>query len=115
MWSFGRKPKEAECQERRHAGLRLSDLRELRQLREENRKLKTLVADLTLDKHILQEVLSKKAQSVLQLLFERASDAEQVFEAFISTSCRAARGRGRLCPVSRLSAVLILLGTKYTQ
>ena len=39
---------------------RLNDLRELRQLREENRKLKTLVADLTLDKHILQEVLSKK-------------------------------------------------------
>jgi len=28
-------------------------------LREENRKLKTLVADLTLDKHILQEVLKK--------------------------------------------------------
>ena len=35
--------------------------RKLRQLREENRKLKTLVADLTLDRHILQEVLSKKA------------------------------------------------------
>jgi len=33
----------------------------MRALREENRKLKTLVADLTLDKHILQEVLSKKA------------------------------------------------------
>ena len=33
---------------------------ELRQLREENRKLKLLVADLSLDKHILQEVLSKK-------------------------------------------------------
>jgi putative transposase len=32
----------------------------LRQLRDENRKLKMLVADLTLDKHILQEVLSKK-------------------------------------------------------
>ena len=46
---------------RRYAGLGLSDLRELRQLREENRKLKTFVADLTLDKHILQEVLSKKA------------------------------------------------------
>jgi putative transposase len=46
---------------RRYAGLGLSELRELRQLREENRKLKTLVADLTLDKHILQEVLSKKA------------------------------------------------------
>lgn len=46
---------------RRYAGLGVSELRELRQLREENRKLKTLVADLTLDKHILQEVLSKKA------------------------------------------------------
>src|ERR1051326_1785505 len=46
---------------RRYAGLGLSELRELRQLREENRKLKTLVADVTLDKHILQEVLSKKA------------------------------------------------------
>jgi putative transposase len=45
---------------RRFAGLGLSELRELRQLRDENRKLKTLVADLTLDKHILQEVLSKK-------------------------------------------------------
>jgi len=44
---------------RRFAGLGLTELRELRQLREENRKLKTLVADLTLDKHILQEVLSK--------------------------------------------------------
>jgi putative transposase len=46
---------------RRFAGLGLTELRELRQLREENRKLKMLVADLTLDKHILQEVLSKKA------------------------------------------------------
>ena len=45
---------------RRYAGLGLNELRELRQLRDENRKLKTLVADLTLDKHILQEVLSKK-------------------------------------------------------
>ena len=46
---------------RKYAGLGLSELRELRQLREENRKLKALVADLTLDKHILQEVLAKKA------------------------------------------------------
>lgn len=45
---------------RRFAGIGLSEIRELRQLREENRQLKTLVADLTLDKHILQEVLSKK-------------------------------------------------------
>lgn len=45
---------------RKYAGLGLNELRELRQLREENRKLKTLVADLTLGKHNLQEVLAKK-------------------------------------------------------
>ena len=45
---------------KRYGGMALNELRELRQLREENRKLKGLVADLTLDKHILQEVLSKK-------------------------------------------------------
>jgi putative transposase len=49
---------------KRYAGVGVSELRELRQLREENRKLKTLVADLTLDKHILQEVLSKKSEAL---------------------------------------------------
>ncbi len=45
---------------KKYSGVGVSELRELRQLREENRKLKMLVADLSLDKHILQEVLSKK-------------------------------------------------------
>jgi putative transposase len=45
---------------RKYAGMGVAELRELRQLREENRKLKQLVADLSLDKHMLQEVLSKK-------------------------------------------------------
>lgn len=45
---------------RRYAGLGLSELRELRQLREENGKLKRLVADLSLDRHILQEIVRKK-------------------------------------------------------
>ena len=45
---------------RQYAGLGLSELRELRQLREENRKLKQVVADLTLDKQILRESLRKK-------------------------------------------------------
>ena len=45
---------------KKYSGVGVSELRELRQLREENRKLKLLVADLSLDKHILQEVLSKK-------------------------------------------------------
>lgn len=39
----------------------VAESRRLRQLEEENRKLKQLVADLTLDKVILQEVLAKKA------------------------------------------------------
>jgi putative transposase len=38
----------------------MSELRELRQLREENGRLKRLVADLSLDKQILQEIVSKK-------------------------------------------------------
>jgi putative transposase len=45
---------------KRHAGMGVSELRRLKQLEEENRRLKGLVADLTLDKHILQEVLRKK-------------------------------------------------------
>jgi putative transposase len=39
----------------------IAEIRRLRQLEEENRRLKQLVADLTLDKVILQEVLAKKA------------------------------------------------------
>jgi putative transposase len=45
---------------KKYAGLGLSELRELRQLREENGKLKRLVADLSLDRHILQEIVQKK-------------------------------------------------------
>jgi putative transposase len=48
---------------RRYAGLGLSDLRELRQLREENRKLKTLVANLTLDKHRCSQKRSEARRS----------------------------------------------------
>jgi putative transposase len=40
--------------------LGLTEIRELRQLRDENARLKRLVADLTLDKHILGEVIRKK-------------------------------------------------------
>jgi putative transposase len=45
---------------RKFGGLGVPELRELRQLREENRKLKGLVADLSLDKTILQEAMRKK-------------------------------------------------------
>ena len=45
---------------KKYAGLGLNELRELRQLREENAKLKRLVADLSLDRHVLQEIVPKK-------------------------------------------------------
>ncbi len=43
-----------------YGGLEPSQARELRQLREESAKLKRIVADLSLDKVMLQDVASKK-------------------------------------------------------
>ena len=45
---------------RQYGGLEAAEVRELKQLREENARLKRLVADLSLDKVMLQEVASKK-------------------------------------------------------
>jgi putative transposase len=45
---------------KKYGGLEAGELRRLKQLEDENRKLKQLVADLSLDKHVLQEVIAKK-------------------------------------------------------
>jgi len=45
---------------KRYAGLMPSEVKRLRQVEDENAKLKRLVADLSLDKAMLQDVLSKK-------------------------------------------------------
>lgn len=45
---------------KKYGGLGLNELRRLKQLEEENRQLKKLVADLSLDKQMLQDVLAKK-------------------------------------------------------
>ena len=45
---------------KRYGNLGVSELRELRQLRDEYTRLKRLMADLTRDRHVLQEVLKKK-------------------------------------------------------
>jgi len=45
---------------KKYGQMAMAEIRRLRLLEEENRKLKQLVADLTLDKVMLQEVLTKK-------------------------------------------------------
>jgi putative transposase len=45
---------------KKYMGMGVAEVRRLRVLEEENRKLKQLVADLSLDKQMLQDVLRKK-------------------------------------------------------
>jgi putative transposase len=45
---------------RKYGGLGVPELRELRQLREENGRLKRLVADLSVDREVLREALRKR-------------------------------------------------------
>jgi len=45
---------------KKYGHLGVTELRKMRMLEEENARLKRVVADLTLDRHILQEVLRKK-------------------------------------------------------
>lgn len=44
---------------KKYGGLGVSELRRLKQLEEENKQLKKLVADLSLDKQMLQDVIVK--------------------------------------------------------
>jgi putative transposase len=46
---------------KRYLGMGVAEVKKLKILEEENRKLKQLVADLSLDKQMLQDVLRKKA------------------------------------------------------
>ena len=48
---------------KKYAHLGVSELRRLRQLEEENSRLKRLVADLSLDKHMRSEALRKKSKA----------------------------------------------------
>ncbi len=47
---------------KKYGGIGISELRRLKQLEEENFKLKQIVADLTLDKQMLQDVLKKMSE-----------------------------------------------------
>lgn len=47
----------------KYGGMEVSEAKRLKQLEEENRRLKGLVADLTLNNHILKEVLGKTSEA----------------------------------------------------
>ena len=51
---------------RKYGGLGISELRELRQLKEENARLKRLVADLSLDQEMLKDVIEKSSRAILK-------------------------------------------------
>ena len=57
----------------KYDGLGMSELRRLKQLEEENRKLKQMVADLSLVKHMLQEVPSKSYKACRQSISGKLS------------------------------------------
>lgn len=46
---------------KKYGGLGVAELRKLKELQEENQRLKQIVADLSLDKQMLQDVLKKNA------------------------------------------------------
>ena len=57
---FGISEQTFYCWKKKFGGMPPSEIQRLRQLKEENLRLKAIVADLTLDKQMLQEVLRKK-------------------------------------------------------
>lgn len=62
-WVYHRQhflPGTAAADRKKYGGLGVTELRKLRQLEEENVQLKKLVADLSLDKQMLQDVIKKK-------------------------------------------------------
>jgi putative transposase len=76
--------------EKQFSGMGVTELRELRQLREENRELEGLVADLSLDKRILQEAPSAKVMTPAL----RREAVAWVRAAYRVSECRACRVAG---------------------
>lgn len=59
---------------KKYGGMGVSELRELRQLKEENARLKQMVADLSLDKQMLQDIVKKSFEAAPEAGGERLSD-----------------------------------------
>src|SRR5215475_3230321 len=87
---------------KRFGDLGTAEVRELRQLREENRKLKQVVADLTLDKTILKG-RSEKSGSAGPMAGDRRMESGRL-PAQSATRLRGARGRALERPLHRSPA-----------
>ena len=75
---------------KKYGKLGVSKLREIRQLRDENARLKRLVADLTLDKHILSEVLQTKSLKPARGR-QLVAWIQETFQVSTVRSCRLAQ------------------------
>ena len=60
----------------KYGGMEVSEAKRLRQLEEENARLKRMVADLSLDKQMLEDVLSKSGRTCSQKSLCRPSDRD---------------------------------------
>ncbi|MDQ4121286.1 MAG: IS3 family transposase [Acidobacteriota bacterium] len=78
---------------KKFSGLGTAELRRLRQLEEENARLKQVVADLTLDKQMLQDVLKKKAL--------RARERRQLVKKLIDEYRISIKRASALCLLAR--------------
>ena len=72
---------------KKYSGIGPSELRRLRQLEEENRKLKQIVADLSLDKAMLQAVVAKKFEAFVPQGTGARADAAVWLQRAQGTSC----------------------------
>lgn len=71
---------------KKYAEMGVSELRKLKQLEDENARLRRIVADLTLDKQILQEVVRKKDLKAVKRR-ERAAWMQERFKISVRHSC----------------------------
>ncbi|NLY84084.1 MAG: transposase, partial [Acholeplasmataceae bacterium] len=80
----------------KYGGMEVSEAKRLKQLEDENRRLKGLVADLTLDNHILKDIISKNAYSLptsvkLQQRFKQSTRLANAGRAGFAELIAAAR------------------------
>ena len=87
-----------------YGGMEPSEARELRQLREENTKLKRLVADLSLDKAMLQDVLQKNSEADSQEIRCEVLDGSVLGRCETSVSVRSTASLGLVLQESSRSS-----------